>query len=303
MENIKVILKKSKSISRSLLWQLLAIWQERVKLLATVYKKEKIKAIKEYLITDREYIKIKKEINTFKTSYGYNFNGIKLPHCVLTPDYFLNLLKPHVENLPYTKENIAQFYHDQKKQYPRLVYCSDICMHGEPKYLGGHIISHGFTYFFNEVIVKEGDIVIDLGSAPGDFSALCAYKGASKMYAFEPEESRKSDLEKLSEMNNGKIKIVRKYAGIKTDVLSSVVSLDDFAEAEGLTAVSFIKADIEGYEAGMLQGAAGILKKFKPKLAICTYHIENNPAEIEAIILSANDSYTIYKEDGVLYAF
>jgi hypothetical protein len=303
LEEAKRALKKSKGLSRSLAWQLLAIWQRRLGYLSTIYKKEKVAAIKHYLINDREYIQVIKEINKYKTRDGYDFDGILLPSCVITPDYYLNLLKPHLENLVYKQENIVQFYNEQKKLYPTLIYCKDICVHGEPKYVGAHMVSHGFTYFFNEIVVSEGDIVFDLGSAPGDFAALCAYKGASKIYAFEPEESTKSDLEKLSTMSGNKIEVVRQYAGLKRDASSNLISLDEFAKENNLTSVDFIKADIEGFEADMLRGAAGILRKFKPKLAICAYHLENDEAEMREIILSANESYTIYKESGVIHAF
>ncbi len=303
LKKVKLALKKSKGLSRSLLWQLLAIWQNRLKLLSTVYKHEKIAAIKQYLINDREYIKVKKEIDTFKTKDGYDFNGIKLPRCVITPDYFLNVMKPHIEGLVYEREAIAVFYREQENKYPTLMYCKDICINGEPKYLGAHMISHGFTYFFNEIVIDQDDVVVDLGSAPGDFAALCIYKGASKVYAFEPEESTKSDLETLSSMNHNAIEIVRKYVGLKTDTSSNVVSLDDFMKEKSIPTINFIKADIEGNEAKMLRGATELLRTSKPKLAICAYHLENDAAELRNIILAANDQYKIYSENGVIYAF
>ncbi len=303
LKKIKLTFKQSKVLSRSLLWQILAIWQSRRKPLSTIYKHEKLAAIRQYLRADREYIKVKREINTFKTKDGYNFGGIKLPPCVITPDYFLNVFKPHMEHVPYEKESITEFYQRQKDIYPTLIYCKDVCVHGEPKYVGAHMVSHGFTYFFNEVIISEGDVVIDLGAAPGDFAALCMYYGASKLYAFEPEESKKSDMEQLSAMNDNKIEIIRKYVGLKTDVSSNTQSLDDFVAERGLSRVDFIKADIEGYEADTLRGAVELLRKFKPKLTICSYHLENDPDELCSIIVSANPEYKIYKENGVIYAY
>ncbi|HEY0979827.1 MAG TPA: FkbM family methyltransferase [Candidatus Paceibacterota bacterium] len=302
-KKIKLALRGSKAISRSLLWQLLTIWQSRLEPLSTIYKDEKISAIKHYLRNDWEYIKFKREINAYKTKEGYDFDGIKLPPCVITPDYFLNVFKPHIERLVYKQENIAEFYRKQKTLYPTLIYCKDVCLSGEPKYVGAHIVTHGFTYFFNEITIERGDVVLDLGAAPGDFAALCAYKGASKIYTFEPEESAKSDLEILSRMSNNAIEVVRWYAGLQTNIYTNTVSLDDFVKEKGLLVINFIKADIEGNEADMLRGATEILRTLKPKLIICTYHRENDPDEIETIILSANETYTIYKEPGVLYAF
>ena len=104
-------------------------------------------------------------------------------------------------------------------------------------------------------------------------------------------------------MNDNKIEIIRQYVGLKTDVLRNMISLDDFVVQKSLPTVNFIKADIEGYEADMLRGAINLLRNSKPKLIICTYHHENDPGEIEKIILSANPNYTIYKESGVIYAF
>jgi septum formation topological specificity factor MinE len=297
------MLKNSKIISCSLVWQLLTIWQSRLKPLFTVYKYEKISAIKSYLQCDWEYLKIRKEINKFKTKDRYDFKGIQMPVCVITPDYFLNVFKPHVENLSYHSENIIKFYEDQKKIYKTLIYCKDVCVSGEPKYIGGHITTHGLTYFYNEIMVSKGDVVIDLGSAPGDFAALAAYYGASKIYAFEPEENKKSDLEKLSTMNDNIIEVVRKYCNVKTDITMNTISLDDFFNQQGLDRIDFIKADIEGNEANMLRGAVEILKTSQPKLAICSYHLENDENELREIILSANEKYTIYKENGILYAF
>jgi len=40
--------------------------------------------------------------------------------------------------------------------------------------------------------------------------------------------------------------------------------------------VTFIKADIEGFEMKMLKGAEKIIKRDKPKLAICVYHKVND---------------------------
>ena len=267
------------------------------------YRQEKFKAIGAYLRADWEYIRIKREINRFKHNGIYDFNGIKLPICSLTPDYYLNVFKPHIEHLSYDLNSIDAFYQQQQKMYPTVIYCKDVCVSGEPKYVGAHNVTHGFTYFCNEIKVSEGDVVFDLGAAPGDFSALAAYYGASKIYAFEPTESKKSDLQKLSAMSDNKIDIVRKFVGLKTDAVLNLISLDAFVKERDIARVDFIKADIEGYEADMLRGASTILQTHKPKLVICSYHRENDEEELRRIILEANNTYAIYDTHGVIYAF
>ena len=47
-----------------------------------------------------------------------------------------------------------------------------------------------------------------------------------------------------------------------------VETLDGFAEARGLGSLCFIKADIEGWELNMLQGATKVLSAFRPVLLL-----------------------------------
>ena len=48
-----------------------------------------------------------------------------------------------------------------------------------------------------------------------------------------------------------------------------ICSIDDYFANEP---VSFIKADIEGFETPMLEGAVNVIRRDRPKLAICMYH-------------------------------
>lgn len=74
--------------------------------------------------------------------------------------------------------------------------------------------------------------------------------------------------------------------------------------------VTFIKMDIEGSEMEALKGCENIIRKYRPKLAICLYHKLEDPWEIPRIILEYNPEYKIYVRhysfdmlDTVLYAF
>ncbi len=67
------------------------------------------------------------------------------------------------------------------------------------------------------------------------------------------------------------------------------VSLDEyFLDKEKPT---FIKADIEGAEMELLEGAAGIIKTKKPLLAICIYHRIEDLYEIPYFIKKLNSEY------------
>ena len=296
-------IKKIPLFKYMIVWQIVNKWINRKRLLRTIYRNDKRAAIINYLRNDLEYIKINREINRYRHANTYNFNGILLPRSTITPDTYLNVIKPYIVNLSYDDESIKKFYLDQKKIFKTLTYLKDNYTSREPDYIGGHLISHGFTYFYNEITINQGDVVIDLGAAPGDFSALCVKMGAAKIFAFEPEENSTSDLDSLRQMTPDKISLVRKYCGNTTNLETNSVSLDDFVKFNNLTRVDFIKSDIEGAEVGALLGAKNILLKYKPKLSFCTYHSINDETDIEKAILNSNPTYIIYKLRGVIYAF
>ena len=81
------------------------------------------------------------------------------------------------------------------------------------------------------------------------------------------------------------------------------ITLDEYVSSNGIPRVDFIKADIEGAERDMLKGATGILREFAPKLAICTYHLPDDPEVLSKLIMDANPSYRIIHKHNKLYAY
>ncbi|MDR0286845.1 MAG: FkbM family methyltransferase [Clostridiales bacterium] len=174
-----------------------------------------------------------------------------------------------------------------------------------------------------DVTVNENDIVIDAGSSVGEF---CAYTASKKAlcYAFEPTKSRFDELCKTAQLNKGCIIPVKKGLSdscgnieIMTDIMSpsfvltkgggktetiEVITLDKYVEETGLKKVDFIKSDIEGAERNLLMGARNVLKKFSPKLSICTYHLPDDPEVLAKIIMEANPKYKIVQLKAKLMA-
>jgi len=197
------------------------------------------------------------------------------------------------------------------------------CFHGDNydakivDRLDKHMIEgpYGYRKEGFDVTVSKNDIVIDVGAWIGDFSAYASSKGAT-CYAFEPSSKAFSILCKTAQLNKN-IYPVQKGIGDKESELLllstgldasnsvvteddtvpsekiTIITLDQFVEENKLEKIDFIKADIEGYERNLLKGATQVLKKYAPKIAICTYHLPDDPQVLEKIILEANPDYKI----------
>ena len=188
------------------------------------------------------------------------------------------------------------------------------------------VLPEGPYSYINEnfrVHVESGDYVIDAGAWIGDFSALASYYGA-KVYAFEPSSHNFKYLEETSKLNPNIITVPMglgsgketmfveqgKFGSVSNNLVKEAVSeekieitsLDDFVRINDIRKIDFIKSDIEGAEREMLKGATYVLRNFAPKLAICTYHLPDDPEVIKDIILNANPSYTIIQKRMKLYA-
>lgn len=55
-------------------------------------------------------------------------------------------------------------------------------------------------------------------------------------------------------------------------LIARFIDLDTYVARKNLPRIDYIKLDIEGAELDMLHGAAKIIVRCKPKMAICAYH-------------------------------
>lgn len=181
--------------------------------------------------------------------------------------------------------------------------------------------NQGFT------ALREGDVVLDCGANLGIFSAHAAAKSCT-VHAFEPEPTVFSGLVETSTLypdrifphcmalgdatgrsifsaNNQNLVINRllESGTNESGMEVSVTTVDDFVEKQRLGQVDFIKADIEGGERLMLRGAAKTLRDYVPRLAICAYHLPDDPEILPAAILAANPRYTVRHVGNMLYAW
>ena len=74
--------------------------------------------------------------------------------------------------------------------------------------------------------------------------------------------------------------------------LVEVTALDTFFQDK--EPPTFIKMDIEGAELEALKGAEGLIRKYKPKLAICAYHRPEDVYKLPELVKSFRDDYKFY---------
>lgn len=175
-----------------------------------------------------------------------------------------------------------------------------------------------------DVSVHKDDVVIDAGAWAGDFGAYCSSKGALT-YCFEPLSANYKILCETARLNHHRIVPVQKALGShegtaffeSADELDTagkvslavnkgekvqITTVDSFVRDHQLERVDFIKSDIEGAERDMLRGARETLRRFAPKLAICTYHLPDDPEVLAGIIKEANPNYRIVQMRHKLFA-
>jgi len=167
--------------------------------------------------------------------------------------------------------------------------------------------------------VQKGDVVLDCGANIGVYTRTALDQGASLVVAIEPapvnveclrrnfkrevEEKRvvvaalgvwdKDDMLPLYEdpRNSGADSFVIRAPTDRVTANIPLTSIDKLARQLQLPRVNFIKMDIKGATAKALEGAKGVLISERPRLALSTEELEDNPAELRSLVLSLQPSY------------
>lgn len=208
-----------------------------------------------------------------------------------------------------------------------LVLYYDIVYTGKTKYNLSILLSEG-SYEQGGVKLEHNDVVIDCGANVGFFSFYAAKKiGTSgEVYSFEPISDVSDILIKSRKSANIKNIMLAPFAvgsqvgkitfnfskdniggssqdSVGTSIEVSQTSIDSYIFQNNIKCINFVKMDIEGMEPEALRGAEQAIKKWKPKLAICTYHDPKHPELLEKIIKDFDPSYNIYHSSHKLFAW
>lgn len=149
------------------------------------------------------------------------------------------------------------------------------------------------TKYFDCYRHKEDEVWVNCGSCEGDtiFNYLSAGYSFTRILAIEGDKNFFAHLAKnislLPEETKKKIRTLEYFIGGDNDE-------KNFDRLFAHVPVSLINMDIEGFEMPVLRGAATVIRKYRPVLAICAYHVSSDLYEIPAFIDATVGDYSFY---------
>ncbi|HYL37311.1 MAG TPA: FkbM family methyltransferase [Bryobacteraceae bacterium] len=166
--------------------------------------------------------------------------------------------------------------------------------------------------------IHTGDIVLDAGANVGVFTRKALAAGAAKVIAIEPAPENLECLRRnfAAEVADGRVVIYPKGVWNKEDVLklsidpassardsfvrpienaqvmeAPLTTIDKLVEELRLPRVDFIKMDIEGAEQKAVVGARNTIAKFRPRMALCIYHVQGDETMVPRLVREARPDY------------
>ncbi|MEY8430643.1 FkbM family methyltransferase [Lachnospiraceae bacterium 48-42] len=174
----------------------------------------------------------------------------------------------------------------------------------------------GDDYFYEDFLhYSDQEVFIDAGcydlGTTADFARVC--RGLKKVYAFEPDPANyKNCLERLEKEResfppvslypNGTWSSTVELRFCSTadgcahigegESVIKAVAIDEVVEESDR--VTFIKMDVEGAELESLKGAQEVIKRDRPKLAVCIYHKPEDIITLPMYIKELVPEYRLY---------
>lgn len=164
---------------------------------------------------------------------------------------------------------------------------------------------------------NKDDVLVDLGAFTGDsikdyvevygrgYKKIYAYEVSDDSYAILCQNIEEWGLNDVMPVNKGagdvKMKMYRNEsisnstANTVSNVVGSDHSVDVVKIDDDISDIpTFIKMDIGGAEKSALRGCEKTIRKYRPKLAICTYHGYEDIWKIPSMIYEMNPDYKFY---------
>lgn len=175
---------------------------------------------------------------------------------------------------------------------------------------------HWHYYESEGTEVTVDDIVVDCGASEGLFALAIAHR-CKKVYAVEPLQKFIFAMNKTFEnienvdiipvalsnepgsacMNDNDLTSTVKLHGIETEMTTKLETIDNLFYNQNRP-ITYLKADLEGYEIKMLEGARKTIAEYLPKIAITTYHDPDHAVLITNYLKEISPNYKI-KTKGI----
>jgi FkbM family methyltransferase len=174
-------------------------------------------------------------------------------------------------------------------------------------------------YGIGEWGVQNGDVVLDVGAYIGTWTRQALALGAKQVVAIEPSPASIECLKRnlAAEIASGKVILVPKgiwdsegaltfFENSKSGVgnsfvetnevtqqLSSipVITIDKLVADLAIPRVDFIKADVKGATERLLHGAAAVIRRDRPRIALSTEEVADDAPSIARVALAVQPAY------------
>ena len=171
------------------------------------------------------------------------------------------------------------------------------------------------AYERGPVRLRRGDIVLDCGGHLGTFTRYALNRGARAVVVVEPDPINAAFIRKsfASEISERRVRLVEaalteqggevsfdpsesaggSVASQRSALTITVKAMTIDEIVQDLPRVDFIKMDIEGAERAALLGAKASIARWKPRMALCIYHLDDDPQVIQKRVLAIHPGYKV----------
>lgn len=141
---------------------------------------------------------------------------------------------------------------------------------------------HVFSFEFVKENLRHFNRNVELNPTLKNRISILEYalhSESGKKFSFNSSEGPGTSVERKSDKNDGAVESA---------------AIDDLVRKRTMESIDFIKLDIEGSELACLKGAQESIRRFRPKLAVASYHRLEDFWELPLFIHGINPAYRFY---------